>query len=92
MAAEGMPFPWRWVGGMVSAILKVIWEMSDLLASHDQTRFFRAEVVERKSDQLARPAGDRLQTQSFLLLGTGLELETRFTAAGIRCTVIDSTS
>ena len=28
MAAEGVPFPWRWVGGMVSAILEVIWEMS----------------------------------------------------------------
>jgi hypothetical protein len=28
MASEGVPFPWRWVGGMVSAILDVIWEMS----------------------------------------------------------------
>jgi hypothetical protein len=29
MAAEGMPFPWRWNGGMISANLEVIWEMSD---------------------------------------------------------------
>ncbi len=29
MAAEGMPFPRRWYGGMISANLEVIWEMSD---------------------------------------------------------------
>ncbi len=27
MAAEGMPFPWRWCGGMISLNLGVIWEM-----------------------------------------------------------------
>ena len=29
MAAEGMPFPWRWNGGMISMNLKGIWGMSD---------------------------------------------------------------
>ena len=29
MAADGMQFPWRWYGGMISANLEVIWEMSD---------------------------------------------------------------
>ncbi len=28
MAAEGMPFPWRWDGGTISLNLGVIWEMS----------------------------------------------------------------
>ena len=28
MAAEVMQFPWRWNGGMISANLEVIWEMS----------------------------------------------------------------
>jgi hypothetical protein len=28
MAAEGMPFPWWWYGGMIPANLEVIWEMS----------------------------------------------------------------
>ncbi len=30
MAAEGMPFPWRWNGGTISTNLDVIWEMSAL--------------------------------------------------------------
>jgi len=29
MAAEGVPFPWRWNGSMMSLNLGVIWEMSD---------------------------------------------------------------
>ena len=28
MAAEGMPFPWRWNGGMISTDLDVTWGMS----------------------------------------------------------------
>ena len=28
MAAEGMPFPWWWNGGMISMNLKNIWGMS----------------------------------------------------------------
>jgi len=28
MAAEGMPFPWRWNGGTISTNLDVIWGMS----------------------------------------------------------------
>ncbi len=28
MAAEGMPFPWRWNGGTISTVLDVIWGMS----------------------------------------------------------------
>ena len=28
MAAEGMPFPWRWNGGTISTDLDVIWGMS----------------------------------------------------------------
>ena len=28
MAAEGMPFPWRWNGGMISTNLEGIWGMS----------------------------------------------------------------
>ncbi len=28
MAAEGMPFPWRWDGGTISTNLDVIWGMS----------------------------------------------------------------
>ena len=28
MAAEGMPFPWRWISGTISANLDVIWGMS----------------------------------------------------------------
>ena len=28
MAAEGMPFPWRWNGGAISTDLKGIWGMS----------------------------------------------------------------
>ena len=28
MAAEGMPFPWRWNGSTISTDLDVIWEMS----------------------------------------------------------------
>ncbi len=28
MAAKGMPFPWRWDGGMISMVLDVIWGMS----------------------------------------------------------------
>ena len=28
MAAEGMPFPWRWDGGTISMVLDVIWGMS----------------------------------------------------------------
>ncbi len=31
MAAEGMPFPWRWNGGMISANMEVIWEMSVMM-------------------------------------------------------------
>ncbi len=29
MAAEGMPFPWRWNGGTISTDLDVIWGMSE---------------------------------------------------------------
>ncbi len=29
MAAEGMQFPWRWDGSMISANLEIIREMSD---------------------------------------------------------------
>ncbi len=29
MAAEGMPFPWRWNAGTISTVLDVIWGMSD---------------------------------------------------------------
>ncbi len=29
MAAEGMPFPWRWNGGTISTNLEGIWGMSD---------------------------------------------------------------
>jgi len=29
MAAEGIPFPWRWNGSMISTDLDVIWRMSD---------------------------------------------------------------
>ncbi len=28
MAAEGMPFPWRWTGGTISTDLDVIWGIS----------------------------------------------------------------
>ena len=28
MAAEGMPFPWRWDGSIFSANLEAIWGMS----------------------------------------------------------------
>jgi hypothetical protein len=34
MAAEGLPFPWRWDGGTISLNLEVIWGMS--------VKFFRS--------------------------------------------------
>ena len=35
MAAEGMPFPWRWNGSTISTDSDVIWGMS-VSMSHDQ--------------------------------------------------------
>ena len=35
MAAEGMPFPWRWNDGTISTNLGVIWEMSAKIKSSD---------------------------------------------------------
>ncbi len=29
MAVEGLPFPWRWNGGTISAVLEFNWGMSD---------------------------------------------------------------
>ena len=38
LAAEKTPFPWRWYGGMSSANLEVIWEMSDELGEDAPSR------------------------------------------------------
>ena len=62
------------VGAGESVFTSVAWPNS---------HFLRVEVGERKSDQLARPAGDLVQMQYYLLLRGSLELEARFTAAVI---------
>ena len=42
MAAEGMPFPWRWNGDTISLNLGVIWEMSVQTFCSDSGTFFTA--------------------------------------------------
>ena len=37
MAAEGVPFLWRWNGGTISTVLEVIWGMS-VSITYDFTR------------------------------------------------------
>jgi hypothetical protein len=59
MAAEGMPFPWRWDGGTISTNLDCIWGMS-IQADPDRSQFYRQAggqnaVVANKRALLAKP-------------------------------------
>ncbi len=49
MASEGMPFPRRWYGGMISANLEVIWEMSVEATGHTamDVEKYRREFINR---------------------------------------------
>ena len=62
MAAEGMPFPWRWNGGTISTDLDVIWGMSVgiarmefiilyCLSQHHSERHMRSDTPFQELDQ-----------------------------------------
>ncbi len=56
MAAEGMPFPWRWNGGPISLNLLVIWEMSVRAGSFTAGSPLTMEFGSGRANGPARPA------------------------------------
>ncbi len=66
MAAEGMPFPWRWNGGTISTDLDVIWGMSaknsgETIMSEFDGEAFVAHDPMRKSTAIRLALGRHAQ-------------------------------
>ncbi len=57
LAAETSLFPRRWYGGMISANLEVIWEMSVHVYPGHYGRFDGARMVALIDEQLAQLSG-----------------------------------
>ncbi len=66
MAAEGMPFSWRWNGGTISTVLDVIWGMSDKMRTPAASWLAPVQSPHRGRTTLSVVGHDTMKTRRSL--------------------------